>query len=159
MPSSGSRPGPSAPCRILPPEFGKPDTASRRSRRWAEQGLCSKLLRALADPDHPGIAILRRLESWICRSDRRAGRVLGIPGVAPARRIGFLSALHAPTMFLPDADLSEYVQERLRPVLERLRGPGLRRSDLPCPDFLAVCGTLLKTAGGRARIPRHLAWP
>ncbi len=147
------------PWRVLPAEFGKPDTAARRFRRWAEAGLWSRLLRALADPEYPGIAVLRRLESWICRTYRRAWRILGVPGVSLARRLGFLSALRAPTMFLPDPDLSEHVQKRLRPVLERLRGPGLRRSDLPFPDFLSVCAKLLKTAGGRPRVPRHLAWP
>ena len=149
------------PWRALPPEFGKPDTASRQFRRWATAGLWSRLLRALADPERPGIAILRRLESWICRTYRRAWRLLGIPGVALARRIGFLSALRAPTMFLPNADLSEYVQKRLRPVLDAVRDKGVRaaRGLMPCRDFLSVCGKLLKTAGGRARIPRALAWP
>ena len=79
--------------------------------------------------------------------------------MALARRIGFLSALRAPTMFLPDADLSESVQKRLHPVLQALGDRGIRaaRALMPCPDFLRVCGKLLKTAGGRARIPRHLA--
>jgi transposase len=97
------------PWRVLPPEFGKPDTAARRFRRWAEAGLWSRLLRALADPEYPGIAVLRRLESWICRTYRRAWRILGVPGVALARRLGFLSALRAPSVFLPDLDLSDRV--------------------------------------------------
>src|SRR5215213_7948471 len=44
------------PWAALPPAFGKPDTASRQFRRWAHQGLWTKLLQALADDDHPGIA-------------------------------------------------------------------------------------------------------
>ena len=148
------------PWRVLPPEFGKPDTAARRFRRWAEAGLWSRLLRALADPDYPGIAVLRRLESWICRTYRRAWRILGVPGVALARRIGFLSALRAPSVFLPDPDLSEYVQKRLHPVLEAARDRGVRaaRALMPCPDFLRACAWLVKAAGGRPRIPRHWAW-
>jgi transposase len=73
------------PWAALPPEFGKPDTVSRQFRRWAKQGLWTKLLRALADPDHPGITILRRLESWICRTYRRAWRLLGVQGMALPR--------------------------------------------------------------------------
>lgn len=58
--------------RVPPPEFGKPDTASRRFRRWAEAGPWSRLLRSpavfLPDPDlseygksrfHPVPGILR----------------------------------------------------------------------------------------------------
>ena len=146
------------PWHTLPPGFGKPDTVSRQFRRWAKAGLWSRLLRALADPDRPGIAVLRRLESWICRTHRRARRLLGVPGVALARRLGFLSALRGPPWCLPDPELSAWVQARLHPVRERRRGPGLRRADLPFPDFLSACAKLLKTAGGRARIPRHLAW-
>ncbi|MCO6418097.1 transposase, partial [Siccirubricoccus sp. KC 17139] len=37
-----------APWRLLPPEFGKPDTVSRSYRRWAQAGLWAALLVALA---------------------------------------------------------------------------------------------------------------
>ena len=43
------------PWAALPPEFGKPDTISRQFRRWAKQGLWTKLLHALADSSRPGI--------------------------------------------------------------------------------------------------------
>ena len=150
------------PWQALPPGFGKPDTVSRQFRRWAQAGLWSRLLRALADPDRPGIRILRRLESWICRSYRRAWRVLGVPGVALARRLGFLSALRGPPWFLPDPDLSGYVHRLLRPVGNALMGAGgmrAARALMPCPDFFALCGKLLTTAGGRPFIPRSLAPP
>ena len=141
---------------MLPPEFGKPDTVARQFRRWAAAALWTRLLEALADPDYPGIAVLRRLESWVCRSYRRAWRILGVQGVVLARRLGFLSALRAPSVFLPDPDLSEYVHRRLHPVLERLRAGSLRA---PPPGFLRACGRLLGAAAGRRRIPRHLAPP
>jgi transposase len=150
------RPGRSLPpWHALPPEFGKPDTVSRQFRRWAEQGLWSRLLRALADPDRPGIAVLRRLESWICRSYRHAWRVLGVPGVALARRLGFLSALRGPPWCLPDPDLSGHVHRLLRPVGEALSKGGFRaaRALMPRPDFFALCGKLLKTAGEDRRRP------
>jgi transposase len=150
------------PWHALPAAFGKPDTVSRQFRRWARAGLWPRLLRALADPDHPGIAVLRRLESWICRAYRRAWRVLGVPGVALARRLGFLSALRGPPWYLPDPDLSGHVHRLLRPVADALMGPGgLRaaRALMPRPDFFALCGALLRTAGGRPSIPRCLAPP
>ncbi len=149
------------PWRALPPEFGKHDTVARQFRRWAHAGLWTRLLQALADPEHPGIAVLRRLESWICRSYRRAWRLLGVQGVVLARRLGFLSALRAPSVFLPDPDLSGYVHRLLRPVGDALSKGGFRaaRALMPCPDFFAVCGKLLKTAGGRLSIPRSLAPP
>ena len=97
------------PWAALPERFGKPDTVSRQFRRWARQGLWTRLLEALADPLRPGITILRRLESWICRAYRRAWRLVGVQGMALARRLGFLSALRGPSWLLPDPDLSEQI--------------------------------------------------
>jgi transposase len=147
---------PPPPWSALPERFGKPDTASRQFRRWAKAGLWTKLLQALADPGRPGIAVLRRLESWICRAYRRAWRLLGVPGVALARRLGFLSALRGPSWLLPDPDLSEHVFRRVRSVLDRLREGTLRVAP---PGFLRAACRLLTAAGGRRSIPRCLAPP
>ncbi len=150
------------PCRALPPwaalpsAFGKPDTVSRQFRRWAAAGLWTRLLEALADPDRPGLAVLRRLESWICRSYRRAWRLLGVPGTALARRLGFLSALRGPSWYLPDPDLSEWVMRRLAPVLARIHAGDLRNE---YRAVLRTCGRLFGTAGGRRSIARCLAPP
>ena len=150
-PAARPRPGP--PC---PPRFGKPDTASRQFRRWARQGLWTRLLEALADDHRPGIAVLRRLESWICRAYRRAWRLLGVQGMALARRLGFLSALRGPSWLLPDADLSEQVFSKLRAAMLRAREGGLR----VLPDgFLRSYRRLLGIAAGRRSIPRCLAPP
>jgi hypothetical protein len=135
-----------------PSEFGKPDTASRQFRRWARQGLWTKLLEALADDDRPGIAVLRRLESWICRAYRRAWRVLGVEGMALARRLGFLSALRGPSWYLPDPDLSEWVFRRVGEELSR----GLRAV---LPGFLRAAWHVMGIAGGRRSVPRALAPP
>ena len=144
------------PWAALPPAFGKPDTISRQFRRWARQGLWTKLLGALADAHYPGIAILRRLESWICRAFRRAWRLLGVGGMALARRLGFLSALRGPSWLLPDPDLSEQVFSKLRAAMLRARQHGLRV--LP-PGFLRSYKKLLAIAAGRRSIPRALAPP
>ena len=144
------------PWTALPPEFGKPDTISRQFRRWARQGLWTKLLEALADSSRPGITILRRLESWICRAFRRAWRLLGVGGMALARRLGFLSALRGPSWLLPDPDLSEQVFSKLRAAMLRAREHGLRA--LP-RGFLRSYKKLLAIAAGRRSIPRSLAPP
>jgi transposase len=140
------------PWAALPPEFGKPDTASRQFRRWAKAGLWTRLLEALADDHTPGILVLRRLESWICRAFRRAWRLLGVEGMALARRLGFLSALRGPSWLLPDPDFSEYVFRRVNEELSR----GLR---LVPPGFLRAAARLTAAAGGRRYIPRCLAPP
>ena len=44
------------PWHALSERFGKPDTVSRQFRRWAKQGLWTRLLEALADDDRPGAA-------------------------------------------------------------------------------------------------------
>src|SRR3712207_3489939 len=85
-----------------------------------------RLLEALADDHRPGIAVLRRLESWICRAYRRAWRLLGVQGMGLARRLGFLSALRGPSWLLPDPDLSELVFRKLRAAMRRAREHGLR---------------------------------
>jgi transposase len=144
------------PWAALPAAFGKPDTISRQFRRWARQGLWTKLLEALADAHYPGLAILRRLESWVCRTFRRAWRLLGVQGMALARRLGFLSALRGPSWLLPDPDLSEQVFSKLRAAMLRAREHGLRA--LP-NGFLRSYKKLLAIAAGRRSIPRALAPP
>ena len=140
----------------LPAGFGKADSVSRQFRRWAAAGLWTRLLRALADRHFPGHAVLRRLESWICRAYRRAWRILGLEGVVLARRLGFLSALRGPSWLLPDPDLSEAVHRLLNPALERIRQGRLR--GIPA-GFLGRCARLLGFAAGRASIPRALVPP
>ena len=148
-----TRPGRAPPpWHALPERFGKPDTASRQFRRWARAGLWTRLLEALAADHTPGIAVLRRLESWICRSYRRAWRLLGVPGMALARRLGFLSALRGPSWLLPDPDLSEYVFRRVGEELSR----GLRA--VPA-GFLRAAWHLMGAAAGRRYVPRGLAPP
>ena len=139
------------PWRALPPRFGKPDTVSRHFRRLAEAGLWERLLRALALPDAP--PALLAIEHWVCAACRRATRLRGLRIIVLARRLGFLSALRAPSWLLPDPDLSELVHRRLNPVLERLRTGALR---LAPPGFLRTCGYLLGAAAGKRRVPRCL---
>ncbi len=135
----------------LPPRFGRADTVSRHFRRLSHAGLWERLLRALARHDVP--PALRAVEHWVCCACRRATRLRGLRIIVLARRLGFLSALRAPSRLLPDPDLSELVCRRLDPVLERLR-TGAQR--LAPPGFLRACGRLLGAAAGKRRIPRCL---
>jgi transposase len=135
----------------LPPRFGRPDTVSRHFRRLSHAGLWERLLRALARPDAP--AALRAVEHWVCCACRRATRLRGLRIIVLARRLGFLSALRAPSWLLPNPDLSELVFRRLNPALRRAYEHGLRTVPR---GFLRTCGNLLGAAAGKRRIPRCL---
>ena len=76
-----------------------------------------------------------------------------------ARRLGFFSAMRAPSVFLPDPHLSELVKNRLRAVQQclRERGPEAARAMMPHPDFLRAANKLLWAAGGGRRINRCMA--
>jgi hypothetical protein len=139
-----------SPWHALPPRFGKPDTVSRHFRRLRDAGLWERLLRALARPDAP--AALLALEHWICCACRRVGARRDLQLLVLARRLGFLSALRAPSHMLPKPDLSENVHRWMLPVLEDAYEHGMRA--IP-PGFLRLCIRLLGFAGGRQRIPRR----
>jgi hypothetical protein len=73
-----------------------------------------------------------------------------------ARRLGFLSALRAPSWLLPDPDVFDLVFRKLRAAVLRARQHGLR----VLPDgFLRRYRRLLAIAAGRRSIPRCLAPP
>jgi len=100
------------PWRHLPAAYGKPDSIHRLFRRWAHAGLWSMLLKFVAKR-RPGLAAL---QYWVCRAFRRAWRILGLAGVVLARRLGMDTALRAPSWYLPDPDLSAYVENQLIPA-------------------------------------------
>jgi transposase len=141
------------PWKDLPAAFGPADTASRQFRRWAHKGVWSQLLKHAAMPGAP--PILRRLEHWLCRAFRRALRILKLPGIVLARRLGMESALNAPAFMLPDPDLSE----TLLPLMRRMALAAIGR---PFGTIRAVCDALKSChhlIGGRRRIPKYLAPP
>ena len=78
-----------------------------------------------------------------------------------ARRLGFLSALRAPSVLLPDPDLSHSVKTRLLALRECLRekGEAAMRAMLPCPDWFQAANALLRNATGGRRINRYMAPP
>ena len=96
---------------------------------------------------------MRALEHWICGACRRATRLRGLRIIALARRLGFLSALKAPSWVLPNPDLAELVSSKLRSPMLRAREHGLRA--LP-KGFLRGYQNLLATAAGKRRIRRCL---
>lgn len=140
-----------APWRLLPPEFGKADTASRTHRRWARAGLWARLLVEVAHPDCP--PVLRRLAHRICCAFRRAIRQMGLRAIVLARRLGLHSALPAPSQWLPDPDLSEIVQPlHMRFAETALANPGW----VPPRPLLRALMALHALCGGRARISRWM---
>lgn len=139
------------PWRLLPEDYGRPDTASRLFRRWAHAGLWSRLLERCCAPDAP--PALRGLEYWLCRAARRAMRILGMAGILLAQRLGLLTALPMVPWMMPDVDLSNSL---FRLVDRVLANWWVRR---PRPGLLTRIGRLLATAGGRPVWSRRFAPP
>lgn len=140
-----------APWRLLPEAFGKADTASRTHRRWARAGLWARLLVEVARPGCP--PVLRRLTHRVCCAFRRAVRIMGLKAIVLARRLGLHSALPAPSLYLPDPDLSEIVWPlQIRLAEAALANPKWR----PPSSLLRALMRLLTICGGRARISRHM---
>lgn len=140
-----------APWRLLPEAFGKPDTASRTHRRWAAAGLWARLLVEVARPDCP--PVLRRLTHRVCCAFRRAVRQMGLQSIVLARRLGLYSALPAPSLYLPDPDLSESVWPLQMRLVEAMRANPKWR---PPSALLRSLMNLLTICGGRARISRRM---
>lgn len=140
-----------APWRAAPAAAGRPNTLARHFRRLAGSGLWSRLLEAVAAPKAP--PALRAMEYWICRLARRAMRVLGMRGLALARRLGRLTALPMLPWFLPNPDLSQTILAVIRAEIRTLP------QRLPPPGLLAALGRCLMLAAGRATWSRRLAPP
>ena len=140
-----------APWRTVPERFGKPDTVSRHFRRLCHAGLWERLLRALARPDAP--PALLALEHWVASACRRAARLRGLGLLVLAKRLGFLSALRAPSLFLPKPDLSEMVERWLRRGVEDAREHG---PDAAAIGFLRFCHRIGRFAAGLRHVPRRL---
>ena len=122
-------------------------TLHRHFRRLAHAGLWARLLTLLAAKDCP--APIRALAAAIQAAHRRTIRILGLPAILLARRLRIHEALPAPSWLLPDPDLSETI----RGLLKKVMGHDLHPQAL---DLLRLCKRLLRTAGGRARIPASL---
>ena len=135
----------------LPLAVGKADAICRHFRRLAQAGLWERLLRALARPDAP--PAIRALEHWICCACRRATRLRGLRIIALARRLGFLSALKAPSWVLPNPDLAELVF----PSSAHPCSAPASTACAPCrKGFLRCYQKLLAIAAGKRRIRRCL---
>jgi transposase len=141
--------GGKAPWRILPAEFGKPDTVSRSYRRWAKAGLWPALLVALARWPRRFASLAHR----ICAAFRRAIRHMGsLRAIVLARRLKLFSALPAPSQYLPDPDLSEIYLPIQRRFAESLR----ERIWYPPKPLWRLLKSMMTLAGGRSRISKWL---
>jgi len=138
------------PWRMLPAEYGRPDTVARFFRRLTHEELWQRLLDALATGAVP--AHLKAIEHWICRACQRAGRLLGLRFIGLARRLGFLSALRGPPHLVPDPDLTETIRSfPLRLAFE----PEMQEKGRNL--VLQALSRLHRRCGGVRRIPRALA--
>jgi transposase len=137
----------------LPEKFGPWGTVRRQFQRWAHNGTWSRLLEAVAAPDSP----LAGLEYALCRAHRRAWRLLDLKGIRHARELGLESALRAPPEYLPDPNLSLFVNSRF--ILPRIETYLAGEAPRPSRQELRAWNGLLRLAGGRAVIRRHMAPP
>ena len=112
--------------------------------------MIARALKALARPDAP--PALLALEHWIVSACRRAARLRGPGIVALARRLGFLSALRAPSRLLPKPDLSELVERWLRGGVGHARKHGLDAGTLGSLHF---CHRIGRFAAGLRHVPRR----
>jgi hypothetical protein len=131
----------------LPPEHGKPDTVSRTYRRWARANFWTRLLAEVACPTSQ--PVFRNLAHPVCCAFRRAVRVMGLRAIVLARRMRLHSALPAPSVLLPDPDLSEMVW----PIQTRLVESMLAKPDWrppPCSAPWAACWPSAPAAGASA---------
>ena len=134
----------------LPAEHGKADTVSRCYRRWARANLWARLLTAVAHPECP--KVLGSLTYYICCAFRRAVRLMGLRAIVLARRLRLFSALPAPSVLLPDHDLSESLWPVFPAIVNRMQEGGWR------PDPRAIKGliALHTLAAGRRRVSRWM---
>ncbi|MCO6417712.1 transposase [Siccirubricoccus sp. KC 17139] len=137
-----------APWADLPPEFGKPDTASRSHRRWGKAGLWAMLLIAVARRDRA--PVWDGLAYRVCCAFRRAIRLMGLAGIMLAKRLRMPSALPGPSTWLPDVDLSEIYREVIRRILSAI----MERPWRPPAWIFRLMRRMLGFAAGRSRIPR-----
>jgi transposase len=109
------------PWRALPEHYGKWGTVARLFRRWTHAGLWKRMLAFVAE-DRVG---LEHIQYYVCRAFRRAWRIHDHAGLTFARKLGMDSALRAASWELPDANLSQYLQNvlwpRIRPAV--MEGP------------------------------------
>ena len=151
----GPRPRPPGP--RFRPSSASPTPSPASSAAGPSRASGPSFLQALADAHYPGLAILRRLESWVCRAFRRAWRLLGRGrhGPGPAPRLPFRRCA-APPGCCPTPICPNRSFPSSRAAMLRAREHGLRI--LP-PGFLRSYKKLLAIAARRRSIPRALAPP
>ena len=149
---------------MLPPEFGKADTAARTFRPWVKEGLWERLLRLVSDKSGARTPLVAALRYRVCCAFRRAVRLLGLPAIVLARRLELFSALPATSQHLPDPDLSEIYMPVILRALDRMRGGPRHAPDGGGPEpawrpphrAWVLFRQMHRFAGGRARITRAM---
>ena len=91
----------------------------------------------------PRDVVLRNLAWRICRAWRRISRVVRLSQLLLAKRLGLQPALPAEPHYLPDPDLSEIVQAKVRVAFERMHQQP--------PGVFGALARLIGRAGGTPR--------
>lgn len=136
-----------APWKQLPEAFGKSDTVSRTYRRWCRTDLWMRLLQAVAG-EACG-AVLDGLRWRICCAFRRGIRLMGMRAIVLARRLRLYSALPAPSIYLPDPDLSEIYMPVLLGLMRHARDHTGRRLGRAA---IRLMTSMHRAMGGRSRL-------
>lgn len=139
------------PWRLLPAEMGPAEAAQRQFRRWVHKGVWERLLLAVSAADAP--PMLKWLEHWVCRAWRRCLRILDLPGLRLAQRLGLASALPGPWWMLPKPDLSEAWLPLMLAMLKHARTLPPRE----WKPWLAAARWMHGFLGGASRLPRGVA--
>ncbi len=137
------------PWKRLPAGQLRPDSVHRLFRRWGHAGLWRMLLEFVAK-ERPG---LQAVQYWVCRAFRRAWRIHGLAGLCLARRLGMDSALRGPSWYLPDPDLSAFLDSRILPHVDGWLSHRDGRVRRHCIDLLL---RLHSQCAGRRTLPRAM---
>lgn len=136
------------PWKALPPELGKPGSASRALRRWARDGVLEPLLTKLTHPDAHASPVLLGLAWWVARAFRRMARIVSTAALALAQKVLCLvDACPAWPLRLPDRNLSKTARAWLRQLNSGLKKQALQvagaarqapPAEHPPPDMAAL---------------------
>jgi transposase len=97
------------PWKHLPEALGRPDTAHRALRRALRSGVMDALLLGISR-HRVGRQLLAPLGWRIARAWRRLCRLVPLPRILVARKLGLLDALPCDPWFLPKPHLSELLR-------------------------------------------------
>lgn len=132
------------PWKDLPEHLGRPGTASRALRRWAQTGHMNLLLHQVATATRARADKTWRNLAWrIARAWRRISRVVPLSMLLLAKQLAIKPALPAEPRWLPDLNLSKTIQSKVAAALKLVHGAP--------PGLFGTLARLIGRAGGNRR--------